>query len=123
MTTYPPLRELCRSASHPYPVGDADWDHYLQDHWRNLMGTADILQLTAHDEYLYRFRPARLMRDKGYPAGLTWLMLKMNGVDTDRDFKGRQSLILPNLAHLKTLLDAYRATAVDKRRIAASMRG
>jgi len=106
-----------------YPQQNAHWVRYVLDHWSDVTGTATTVSLSGAEEYKYRYRPALFMIDHQVDRNLTWVFLRLNRMQTDCDFIGRNEVLLPDSTTFAELLEAWRSAAETREALQTKLAG
>jgi hypothetical protein len=102
-----PLLEYIEAQLQPYTEISDGWKTMLKDHRPQLLETAETIIITAYNQKIYQHTIEDFLRYKGYPISASWIVLWLNDLPSNMEFKNVPRLLLPDTKYLNTLYQTY----------------
>lgn len=96
-----------KSLETDYSSRNIDWVKYVHDHYKNIFASCktDILDINSH--YWEYYRMEDYLRSKNYDPNMTWIVLYINQIPSNVEFKDIKSLLLPDVGVIQGLYRSF----------------
>ena len=90
-----------------YSSRDIDWVKYVHDHYKNIFANckADVLNINEH--YWEYYRMEDYLKAKGYDPNIALIVLYINQMPSNIEFRDIKSLLLPNMSVIQGLYRSF----------------
>ena len=87
---------------------DPKWIIFVKDHRDNLIDNSTTINIEPETMFEYQYRPEDYLASINYPIMYTWIILWLNQIESNMEFKRIPHLILPNASYIQKLSEQYR---------------
>ncbi len=103
------LKETYENQITQYSSDDQHWVQYVRDHFHYIRNTAQetILEIYRHNTMKYRLEDF-LDEQLHFPKSAAWIVLLINQLNTNADFVGLNSILVPDMGVIQTLHTTFR---------------
>lgn len=91
----------------PVETMDRGWVRYVKDHREIILASATTERVPLGAMHFNRFRMKTLLQELGVGMNLAWIVMWINQIDSMRDVKDIEELVVPNLETINRLRDQY----------------
>lgn len=90
---------------------DPEWELYVKDHRDLILENSSTIQIAADDMRKYMYCLEAFLYDKNLDIDyrMTWIVLWLNQLGSNLEFRDLSSLIIPKRNYLLMLYEKYRA--------------
>jgi len=106
-TTYNTLADRCESKLGDYSNTDTGWVQFVKDHREMLLQNSTVLEMSLEVAHRYRFSLALLLYDRSMDQSTMWIIMWLNQISAEHEFKQLQRLLIPTNEYLATLKAQY----------------
>lgn len=86
---------------------DPKWRNFVKDFRSTIFATAKILQITDYHERIFRYRLKDLLKEAQLPINIAWVIVWMNNIDSESNFKDMTSILIPDYQELTRIRNLY----------------
>ena len=96
-----------RSLETDYSSRDNDWVKYVHDHYKNIFDSCitDVLDINNH--YWEYHRIEDYLRSKNMDPNVAWIVLYVNQLPSNVEFRDIKSLLIPDMGVLQGLYKSF----------------
>ena len=90
------------------------WRNFVKDFRNTILSTASVIELTPYYEIIFRYRLRDLLYEAKLPEDIAWIVIWMNNLKTEADFKYQERILIPDyneLLRIRNLFDGSRTTS------------
>ena len=94
-----------------YANDDIDLVKFMHDHYQEIFDTSEVVVLDKEDHYWKYYRLEDFLAERYYDPNVAWIVLMINQMSSNADFKELETIRLPD----QRTLDALRRTFLQYR--------
>ena len=83
------------------------WRNFLKDFRNTILSTAKMIELTSYHEMIFRYRLRDLLYEAKLPEDIAWVVVWMNDLKTEAEFKFRDFIYIPDYNELTRIRNLY----------------
>lgn len=83
------------------------WRNFVKDFRNTILATAKMIELTPYNEMIFRYRLRDLLYEAKLPEDIAWIIIWMNDLKTETEFKSRDILLIPDYNELLRIRNLY----------------
>ena len=96
-----------RSLETDYSSRDIDWVQYVHDHYKNIFATCQSETLNVNEHYWEYHRLEDYLKSKSIDPNIAWIVLYINQLPSNVEFKEIRSLLIPDMSVLQGLYKSF----------------
>ena len=101
------LHSLFKKHFTKYSNDNYDWVHYVHDHFKRLRLTAVYVELDPFKMNLIHYRLNDFLTECNIPKEADWIVLYLNQLNSEKDFKNLLWMFLPDMQDLENLRQEF----------------
>jgi|BioPla2DNA2_1021312.scaffolds.fasta_scaffold50489_2 hypothetical protein len=105
-----------RSLENNFSNSNADWVQFVVDNMAKIKASSIVMTLDAFHHNTMKYRLEDYLREQYVDPNLAWLVLMLNQLGSDKDFRDLTKLIVPNMEYMNTLKRQYISLSSSFRR-------
>ena len=86
-----------------YSNDDYDWVHFVYDHFRRMRSKAIYISLNPYQMNVMHYRLNDFLAEYNIPAEVDWIVLWLNQLQSEKDFKNLKWIFLPDMTDVQDL--------------------
>ena len=90
-----------------YALKSQGWFQFVQDHYNELKQSATLQTISPEIMYQYRYSLESYLRHINKNINIAWIVLILNGLDSNMDFVDVKSILIPTDSALSDLYNSY----------------
>ena len=102
------ISKTIESLGSDYSNKDIDWVKFVYDHYQIIFGNCRYEPISGEKHYWEYYRLEDYLRDVGIDPNCAWIVLYINQMKSNMDFKECEGLLLPDMAIIKSLYQSFR---------------
>lgn len=102
-----PLSEFLENKISKYSSKDIDWVKYVHDHYKTIFKNSRMEHIDINEHYWKFYRIEDFLRDKKYDPDIAWIVLYINQLSGNIDFRNLESILLPDENTISGLYTSY----------------
>lgn len=91
----------------PYSNDDIDLVKFMHDHYQEIFDTSEVVSLDKEDHYWKYYRLEDFLSERHSDPNIAWIVLMINQMSSNIDFKELESIRIPNSRTLEALRKTF----------------
>ena len=100
-----------------YSNYDLEWVQFIKDHFYHIKRRSSVVELDPYKHNSMKYRLADFLADNNIPTEMGWIVLFINQLGSDVDFRDITVMILPDVSDIKRLRDVFDTIQSHKKRV------
>ena len=96
-----------------------EWVHFVRDHYNRLRSKAVYIALNPYQMNVMYYRLNDFLEEYNVPCEADWIVLMLNQLQSEKDFKNLKWMFLPDMTDLQELRDEFDTVDAHARSIIA----
>lgn len=97
-----------------YSNTNKDWIQFIFDHYDLIKENSTKTSISDEDMYIYQYRLEDYLSSISVDKNIAWIVLFINQLGNNRDFKELKTLLIPNTNYISKLYSQYQSNNVNK---------
>ena len=102
------LKQIYEEQIDQYCSEDQNWVQFVRDHFLYIRNSAQTTSLDAYRHNTMKYRLEDFLVDQmNIPRSCAWIVLLINQLGTNVDFRELKSILIPDIRVIQWLVDRY----------------
>ncbi len=97
-----------------YSNTNKEWIQFIFDHYELIKENSTLTSISDEDMYIYQYRLEDYLSSISVDKNISWIVLFVNQLGNNRDFKELKNLFIPNMTYINKLYSQYQSNNVNK---------
>ena len=111
------LRGAYDSLLSSYSNYDIEWVQFIKDHFYHIKNKSSVVELDPYRHNSMKYRLADFLADNNIPISMSWIVLYINQLGSDMEFRDITVMLLPDVSEIKYLRDVFDTIQSHKKRV------
>lgn len=109
------LKEMYEMQADQYCSEDQNWVQFVRDHFLYIRQTAQTIYLDVYRHNTMKYRLEDFLQDQlNMPKSCAWIVLMINQLGTNVDFRDLKSILVPDMRVIQWLTERYRTVSAQQ---------
>lgn len=90
-----------------YADGSDAWRLFIQDHKQLILENSVLVTISKSTIHTYKYRIEEYLKSIGHPITLAWIVLYINNIKSNLEFKDLDSLYIPTESYIESLYQLF----------------
>ncbi|MBR1988610.1 MAG: hypothetical protein IKA36_06220 [Clostridia bacterium] len=100
-----------------YSNYDLAWVQFIRDHFYHIKKKSTVVELDPYRHNSMKYRLEDFLADNNIPTEMAWIVLYINQLGSNVDFRDITVMILPDVSDIKHLRDVFDTVQSHKKRV------
>lgn len=100
-----------------YSNYDLEWVQFVKDHFYHIKRNSTVVELDPYRHNSMKYRLADFLADNNIPIEMSWIVLFVNQLGSDMEFRDISVMILPDVSDIKHLREVFDTVQAHKQRV------
>lgn len=92
---------------------DSKWRNFVKDFRNQILLSVTAIELSSYQELIFRYRLRDLLYEANYSEDIAWVVVWINDMKNECDFKDKEYLLLPDYNLLTKIRNLYDGSKVE----------
>jgi len=97
-----------------YSNTNKEWIQFIFDHYDLIKANSTLTSISDEDMYIYQYRLEDYLSSISVDKNIAWIVLFINQLGNNRDFKELKTLLIPNMNYISKLYAQLQSNIINK---------